>query len=72
LLEAIRFLETPVKFYHAGSSKCFGDHGFEAATEQTPFRPRIPYGVAKASAHWLVASYRESYSLFACNGILFN
>lgn len=72
LLEAIRFLEKEVKFYHAGSSECFGDHGREAATELTPFRPRSPYGVAKASAHWLVANYRESYGLFACNGILFN
>jgi GDPmannose 4,6-dehydratase len=72
LLEAIRFLAKSVKFYHAGSSECFGDHGREAATEQTPFRPRSPYGVAKASAHWLVTNYRESYGLFACNGILFN
>lgn len=72
LLEAIRFLAKSARFYHAGSSECFGDHGREAATEQTPFRPRSPYGVAKASAHWLVSNYRESYGLFACNGILFN
>lgn len=72
LLEAIRFLDQPIKFYHAGSSECFGDHGHQAATEETAFRPRSPYAVAKASAHWLVANYREAYGLYACNGILFN
>ena len=72
LLEAIRFLDQPIKFYHAGSSECFGDHGHQAATEATAFRPRSPYAVAKASAHWLVANYREAYGLYACNGILFN
>ncbi len=72
LLEGIRFLDKPIKFYHAGSSECFGEHGHQAATEETPFRPRSPYGVAKSSAHWLVANYREAYGLYACNGILFN
>ncbi len=72
LLEAIRFLGKPIKFYHAGSSECFGDHGLQAITEETSFRPRSPYGVAKSSAHWLVANYREAYGLYACNGILFN
>lgn len=72
LLEAIRFMNKPIRFYHAGSSECFGDHGNEVATEETSFRPRSPYGVAKASAHWLVANYREAYGLYACNGILFN
>jgi len=72
LLEALRFLGKPIKFYHASSSECFGDLGQQAATEDTPFRPRSPYAVAKASAHWLVANYREAYGLFACNGILFN
>ena len=72
LLEAVRFLERPIKVYHAGSSECFGDMGMMAATEDTPFHPRSPYGIAKASAHWLVANYREAYDLFACNGILFN
>lgn len=72
LLEAVRFLERPIKVYHAGSSECFGDVGTVAANEDTPFHPRSPYGVAKASAHWLVANYREAYGLFACNGILFN
>ena len=72
LLEAVRFLEKPIKVYHAGSSECFGDMRMMAANENTPFHPRSPYGIAKASAHWLVANYREAYSLFACNGILFN
>lgn len=72
LLEAIRFIERPIRFYNAGSSECFGDTGDQAATEETPFRPRSPYAVAKASAHWLVRNYREAYGLFACTGILFN
>lgn len=72
LLEAVRFLGKPVRVYHASSSECFGDLSGGAATENAPFRPRSPYAVAKASAHWLVANYREAYGLFACNGILFN
>jgi GDPmannose 4,6-dehydratase len=72
LLEVMRMRKRPVRFYNAGSSECFGDTGESAANELTPFRPRSPYAVAKASAHWLVANYRESYGLFACNGILFN
>lgn len=72
VLEALRFVGKSIKFYHASSSECFGDLGQQAATEDTPFRPRSPYAVAKASAHWLVANYREAYGLFACNGILFN
>ncbi len=72
LMEAIRFLRKPVRFYHASSSECFGNVGPIAADESTPFAPRSPYAVAKASAHWLVANYREAYGIFACNGILFN
>lgn len=72
LLEAIRFVGRPIRVYNASSSECFGDVGELRATEETPFRPRSPYGVAKASAHWLVTNYREAYGLFACNGILFN
>lgn len=72
LLEAVRFLDKPIKIYHASSSECFGDVGMIAANEEIPFHPRSPYGVAKASAHWLIANYREAYGLFACNGILFN
>lgn len=72
LLEAIRFLGAPIRFYNACSSECFGDTGGEPADEATPFRPRSPYAVAKAAAYWQVANYRENYGLFACSGILFN
>lgn len=72
LLEAIRFLARPIRLYNAGSSECFGDTGGRPADESTPFRPRSPYAVAKATAHWQVANYREAYGLFACTGILFN
>ncbi|MBD2338968.1 GDP-mannose 4,6-dehydratase [Calothrix sp. FACHB-156] len=72
LLEAVRFLGKPIKLYNAGSSECFGDTSEIAADENTPFRPRSPYAVAKATAFWEVANYREAYGLFACSGILFN
>ena len=72
MLEAIRFLGGKIKLYHASSSECFGNVGQHSANEATPFHPRSPYAVAKASAHWMVANYREAYGLFACNGILFN
>lgn len=72
LLEGIRFLGCNTRFYSAGSSECFGDNGDMAADESTPFRPRSPYAVAKASAFWQVANYREAYGLYACTGILFN
>ncbi|MBE9139431.1 GDP-mannose 4,6-dehydratase [Nodosilinea sp. LEGE 07088] len=72
LLEAIRFLAKPIKLYNAGSSECFGNTNGEPADEQTPFRPRSPYGVAKATAFWEVANYREAYGIFAASGILFN
>ena len=72
LLEAIRFLGNGVRFYNAGSSECFGDTGPVPATEETPFRPRSPYAVAKCAAHWQVANYREAYGIYACSGILFN
>jgi GDPmannose 4,6-dehydratase len=65
-------IDKPVKQYHAGSSECFGDTGGVPANETTPFSPRSPYAVAKASAYWLVNNYREAYSLYACTGILFN
>ena len=72
MLEACRMAERPVRLYHAGSSECFGDRAQEPANEKTPFYPRSPYAVAKASAFWLVDNYREAYRLFACTGILFN
>ena len=71
-LEAIRFTERPIKFYNASSSECFGDTGDKAADENTPFRPKSPYAVAKSSAYWTVTNYREAYNIFACTGILFN
>ncbi|MEE8210296.1 MAG: GDP-mannose 4,6-dehydratase [Acidiferrobacterales bacterium] len=72
LLEAIRFLQQPIRLYNACSSECFGDISGQAADESTPFRPRSPYAVAKAAAYWELANYREAYDLFACSGILFN
>lgn len=72
LLEAIRFTGGKIKLYNASSSECFGDTGGNPADENTPFRPRSPYAVAKAAAFWEVANYREAYNLFACSGILFN
>lgn len=72
LLEAMRFIGQPMKLYNAGSSECFGNTGGVPADEQTPFRPRSPYAVAKSTAFWEVANYREAYHLFACTGILFN
>jgi GDPmannose 4,6-dehydratase len=72
ILEAIRFINKPIKFYNAASSEIFGDINGDAANEFTPFSPRSPYAVAKATAFWEVANYREAYGLFACSGILFN
>ncbi len=72
ILEVIRLLGKPVRFYNAGSSECFGDTGTVPAHENTPFAPRSPYAVAKSTAKWLINSYRESYGLYACTGILFN
>lgn len=72
VLEACRMFGKPIRQYHAGSSECFGDTAGVPANEKTPFRPRSPYAVAKASAYWLVDNYREAYELFACTGILFN
>jgi GDPmannose 4,6-dehydratase len=71
LLEAVRVLGLPTRVYNAGSGDCFGEVS-TPATEETAFRPRSPYAVAKCSAHWTVANYREAYGLFACSGILFN
>lgn len=72
LLESCRMFDKPVRLYHAGSSECFGDTEGKPANEHTPFSPRSPYAVAKASAYWLVNNYREAYKLFACTGITFN
>ncbi len=72
LLESIRFLNIPTRLYNAGSSECFGNTEGVSANEDTPFRPRSPYAVAKAAAFWHMANYREAYGLFACSGLLFN
>lgn len=72
LLEAIRYLGRPMRFFNASSSECFGDTGTAPASEETAFRPRSPYAVAKSAAHWTVASYRNAYGIHASNGILFN
>jgi GDPmannose 4,6-dehydratase len=71
-LECIRFFGRPIRFYNAGSSECFGDLHGAAGNELTPFRPCSPYAVAKSTAFWQVANYREAYGLHACSGILFN
>ena len=71
ILECLRMLKHPARFYSAGSSECFGNTE-EPATEETPFRPRSPYATAKAAAQYAVANYREAYGMFACTGILFN
>lgn len=72
VLEVLRSVGGKVRFYNAGSSETFGDTGEKPADETTAFRPKSPYGVAKAAAVSLVANYRESYDLFACSGLLFN
>ena len=72
LLEAIRFVNPAIRFYNASSSECFGDTGGEPANEETAFRPRSPYAVAKSTAFWQVANYRDAYQLHASSGILFN
>lgn len=72
LLEAIRFSGLPIRLYNSGSSECFGEASEQPANEETPFKPRSPYAIAKATAHWQVANYREAYQLYACTGILFN
>jgi len=72
LLEAARQLDHPVRFYQASSSEMYGQVAEIPQSETTPFHPRSPYGAAKVFAFWQTVNYREAYSLFACNGILFN
>jgi GDPmannose 4,6-dehydratase len=74
LLEAIRFLglEKKIRFYQASTSELYGEVQETPQKETTPFHPRSPYGVAKMYAYWIVVNYRESYGMYACNGILFN
>ncbi|HSI35508.1 MAG: GDP-mannose 4,6-dehydratase [Phycisphaerae bacterium] len=76
LLEAIRDCESEtgrkIRFYQASSSEMYGKVAQTPQTEATPFHPRSPYGCAKVYSYWQVVNYRESYGMFACNGILFN
>lgn len=72
LLEAIRAVNTKIRFYQASTSEMFGLVQQVPQTEQTQFYPRSPYGVAKLYAHWMTINYRESYDMFASSGILFN
>lgn len=72
LLEAVRALELPTRFYQASTSELYGMVQEVPQNEKTPFYPRSPYGVAKLYAYWLIVNYREAYDMYACNGILFN
>jgi GDPmannose 4,6-dehydratase len=72
LLDAIRDTKIKTKFYQASSSEMFGKVREVPQNEETPFYPRSPYGVAKVFGYWITVNYRESYDMFACNGILFN
>jgi len=72
LLEAIRLSNPDIRLYNAGSTECFGDTGDGIANERSQFNPCSPYAVAKASAYWTVANYRNAYRMFACSGILSN
>ena len=73
ILEAIRMANPKCKFYQASTSELFGGLPETAPqSEKTPFYPKSPYGVAKLYSYWITVNYRESYNMFACNGILFN
>src|SRR5208282_5438067 len=72
MLEAIKSINKNIKFYQASSSEMFGKVVEEPQTENTPFRPRSPYGVAKVYGHYITVNYRESFGMFACSGICFN
>ena len=72
VLEAVRMVDPTIRVYQASSSEMFGKVREVPQSEQTPFYPRSPYGVAKVYGHWITVNYRESYDLFACSGILFN
>lgn len=73
VLEVLRYLKAPTRFYNACSSECFGEVDFGArSTETSPFHPRSPYAMAKAAGFWATANYREAFGLYACSGILYN
>jgi GDPmannose 4,6-dehydratase len=71
-LEVLRHLNAPIRLFSAGSSECFGDTQQKPANEATAFHPRSPYAVAKSTAFWQVANYREAYGIYCCTGILAN
>ncbi len=72
LLEAIRIIKSDIRFYQASSSEMYGKVTKLPVLINTPMHPLSPYAISKASAHWIVVNYRESYGLFSCNGVLFN
>ena len=72
ILDSILKINPKIKYYQAGSSEMFGKVQSYPQNEKTPFYPRSPYAVSKVYAHWITINYRESYNIFACNGILFN
>ena len=72
ILEIIRSSKKKIKYYQAGTSELYGKVVETPQTEETPFYPRSPYGVAKLYAHWICVNYREAYNIYACNGLLFN
>lgn len=72
ILDAIRIVDPSIRFYQASSSEMYGKVREIPQSEETPFHPRSPYGVAKTYGHWITVNYRESYDLFACSGICFN
>ena len=72
ILEAIKILDLPIKFYQASTSELYGSDKKEKLDENSIFYPKSPYGVSKLYAHWITRVYRESYNIFACSGLLFN
>lgn len=72
ILECIRKINPKIRFYQASTSEMFGKVAEVPQSENTPFYPRSPYGIAKLFGHWMTVNYREAYDIFACSGILFN
>lgn len=72
LLEAVRVVNSSIRYYQASSAEMYGRVQTAPQTEETPFSPKSPYGVVKLFAHWMTQSYRDCYQVFACSGILFN
>jgi GDPmannose 4,6-dehydratase len=72
LLEAVRIVDSAIRFFQASSSEMFGEANEEPQNERTPFRPRNPYGISKAYGHWMTVNYRENHGIFACSGMMYN